>query len=390
MTSNLKNIQIAPFFSVAFRPFFLSGALFSIIAVLTWVGALNNSFEFNPYGGSYWWHAHEMLFAFVGAIVVGFLLTAVQNWTGQTSLKGKPLMVFWLLWLVARLTLAIDLGIDRWLVALIDLAFLPIAGVVLARLIIRAKRWKNLIFIPVITLMTIANGLMHWGALNADPGLVNQGSYAMVMLVMMLITVLGGRVFPMFTANGTGTRKVESIKWLEMATIISTAFIAITYICGLLLPAPILALLLIFAAVCHLIRLLRWRFWVTLKTPLVWSLHVGYFSIPLGYSLMAYHYLTERILLSTVLHGLTVGAIGVTILAMITRVSLGHTGRKLVVNKLLSLAFIAIILSFTIRVFYPFFSDNYILNIGIASVLWALAYGVYVIDFLPKLITKRL
>ena len=390
MTSKTKNIQTAPFFSVAFRPFFLSGALFSVIAVLLWVGALHSSFEFDPYGGSFWWHAHEMLFGFVLAIVVGFLLTAVQNWTGMTSLKGSSLLAFWMLWLISRITLAIDLGLPTWLVAFIDLIFLPIAGFVLARLIIKAKRWQNLIFIPVLMLMTIANVLMHWGAYTGESELISQGSYAMVMLVMMLITVLGGRVFPMFTANGTGTRRVESIQILELLTIVSTALIAVIYTTGLLLPDALQASLLLFAAICHLIRVVRWRFWVTLKTPLVWSLHVGYFSIPLGYALMAYHYLSGQVLLSTVLHGLTVGAIGITILAMMTRVSLGHTGRKLIVGKLLTIAFIAIVLSFVVRIFYPYVSDDYLLSMSVTAALWGLAYGVYVVDFFPKLIAERL
>jgi len=390
MTSTSESAQPIPLFSVPFRPFFLSGALFSVVGIIIWASVLNGWSSFAPYGGGYWWHSHEMLFGYVAAIVVGFLLTAVQNWTGQTSLKGPSLVVLWCVWLLARLILAVDLGIAKWLVMMIDLAFLPLAGAVLARLIIRAKLWRNLIFVPIIILMTIANGLVHWGSSGENPALVNQGSYSMVLLVTLLITVLGGRVFPMFTANGTGTKKVESIRILEICTIASTFLIALTYISGLILPPVVMAVLLAFSALCHFVRLLRWRFWVTLKTPLVWSLHLGYLGIAVGFSLMALHYLTNQIQLSTVLHGLTVGAIGGTILAMTTRVSLGHTGRKLEVGKLMSAAFIAIIVSFIVRVFYPFVSDDYVLSMTVAAILWVLAYTAYCVTFFPKLMTKRL
>lgn len=386
MTRQLKDI---PLFDLAFRPFFLSGALFSVIAVLVWTSLLNGWIGFYPYGSTIWWHSHEMLFGFATAIIVGFLLTAVQNWTGQSSVKGKSLALLWLLWFVARLMLAIDLGLGRWVVALVDLAFLPLVAFLLANLIIRVKLWQNLVFVFVILLMTIANGLMHWAVLSDNPGLATQGSYAMVMLVTLLMTVLGGRVFPMFTANGTGTQKVESIKWLEIGTIGSTVLIAIVYMTGIILPTELQTLLLMFAAVCHLIRLLRWRFWVTLKTPLVWSLHLSYACIPAGLFLMALHYSTNQIPLSTALHGLTIGAMGSMILAMITRVSLGHTGRNIVVGKLMSTAFIAIFLSFLVRVFLPVLSNDYSLSVAVAAILWALAYGIFSTTFFPILTTKR-
>lgn len=386
MTRQLKDI---PLFDLAFRPFFLSGALFSVIAVLVWTSLLNGWIGFYPYGSTIWWHSHEMLFGFATAIIVGFLLTAVQNWTGQSSVKGKSLALLWLLWFVARLMLAIDLGLGRWVVALVDLAFLPLVAFLLANLIIRVKLWRNLVFVFVILLMTIANGLMHWAVLSDNPGLATQGSYAMVMLVTLLMTVLGGRVFPMFTANGTGTQKVESIKWLEIGTIGSTVLIAIVYMTGIILPTELQTLLLMFAAVCHLIRLLRWRFWVTLKTPLVWSLHLSYACIPAGLFLMALHYSTNQIPLSTALHGLTIGAMGSMILAMITRVSLGHTGRNIVVGKLMSTAFIAIFLSFLVRVFLPVLSNDYSLSVAVAAILWALAYGIFSTTFFPILTTKR-
>jgi len=393
MTTSKETKNPAPLFSVAFRPFFLSGAVFSVIALIAWASVLNGLISFTPYVNSFWWHAHEMLFGFVAAIVVGFLLTAVQNWTGQISVRGSSLVLLWALWLLARVTLALDLGLASWLLVLIDLAFLPAAGLVLARLIIRAKLWRNLIFVPVISLMTIANGLMHWGGLNDSPELINQGSYAMVMLVILLITVLGGRVFPMFTANGTGTKKVESVRIIEIFTIVTTMIIALVYLSGIVLPAAFQGALLMFAALCHFIRLLRWRFWVTFKAPLVWSIHLGYFGIPIGFFMMGLHYLMNNseggFLLSTTLHSLTVGAIGTTILAMITRVSLGHTGRKLIAGKVMASAFLVVCFAFILRVFYPLLNGDYALIMGVSAALWSVAFGAYAIIFMPKLLAKR-
>ncbi len=389
-TTNQIESKIPAFLQLAFRPFFMSGALFSVVAILLWASSLNGWLTFNPYANSYWWHSHEMLFGFVVAVIIGFLLTAVQSWTGQPSIKGNSLLALWLLWLSGRILLAVDLGVSSLVIVILDLLFLPTAAFFMARLIIKAKLWRNLFFIPLLLLMAIANGLMHWGAWHNDAHWVNQGSYSMVMLVTLIMTVMAGRVFPMFTANGTATQKVEPIQALELLTIFSTFLLVLMFISGLEISPIFKTTLLLFAAVCHLIRSLRWRFWVTLKTPLVWSLHLSYFCIPVGLFLMGWHYSDSHISLSNGMHALTVGAMGNMILSMISRVSLGHSGRKLIVNWVMSLAFATIFAAFLIRVFGLFATQDYMLVIAVAAGLWAIAYSLFVVSYWNVLSKPRI
>jgi uncharacterized protein involved in response to NO len=378
------------FLQLAFRPFFMSGALFSILAVMLWAITLNGWFTFNPYSNSYWWHSHEMLFGFAVPIIIGFLLTAVQAWTGQPSVKGKPLFALWLLWLSARILLAINLGIAPLLIVVIDLLFLPTAAFCMAHLVIKAKLWRNLFFVPLLLLMTLANGLMHWGAWYHEPESVSQGSYGMVMLVTFVMTVMAGRVFPMFTANGTASKKVAPVKALELVTILSTLLVMLMFLSGLVLAPIIKTAILFLAAFCHLIRSVRWRFWVTLKTPLVWSLHLSYFCIPIGLFLIGWNISGGDITLSSAMHTLTVGAMGNMILSMISRVSLGHSGRKLVVDWIMSLAFTVIFMAFIVRVFGLFVSSSYLLVIAVSAGLWVMAYSLFVAKYWNVLSKPRI
>jgi uncharacterized protein involved in response to NO len=382
--------KIPAFLQLAFRPFFMSGVLFSILAIILWASTLNGWLSFKPYSNSYWWHSHEMLFGFVVAIIIGFLLTAVQAWTGQPSLKGKPLLALWLLWLSARVLLAVELGFAPLIIVIVDLLFLPVAALCMAQLVIKAKLWRNLFFIPLLLLMAFANGLMHWGAWYNDAELVSQGSYTMVMLVTLIMAVMAGRVFPMFTANGTATQKVIPIRALELLTIISTFLVVLMFMSGLEIAPMTKTILLLLAAVCHLFRCLRWRFLVTLKTPLVWSLHLSYFCIPIGLFLMAWHFHGGNISLSSAMHALTVGAMGNMVLSMISRVSLGHSGRLLVVGWVMSLAFATIFAAFLVRVFGLFLIQDYLLLIAIAAGLWVIAYGLFVVKYWNVLSKPRI
>jgi len=377
-------------FGLAFRPFFLLGALFSIIAVTLWVIALAGWVNFSPYGGGLWWHSHEMLFGFVSAIVVGFLLTAVQNWSGIPGVKGGPLIGLVILWLIARILLAVDSGIAPWILVVVDTAFMPVAAIFLAIPILKKKLYRNLFFIPLLLLMSAANFLMHLAMISGDYSLINTGSYAMVMLVTFLMCVMGGRVFPMFTANGTRTPKVEPIAWLEKLSILSMAVVALSFASGYNFSETYLAVITFVAAVTHFVRCLRWRFWVTLKTPLVWSLHVSYFSIPLGLLCLSLHYGFNLMSFSLALHVITVGAIGTMILAMISRVSLGHTGRLIVVGHLMAVAFAALAIAMISRSILPLFFDDYILLLLVSGGLWLTGFGIFVIQYFSVLTRPRI
>lgn len=378
-----------PVLRLAFRPLFLLAALFACLAVAVWTGVLTRGWLFQPYGGSYWWHAHEMLFGFVVAVIAGFLLTAVKNWTGVPGIKGKALFALVAVWLAGRLLIALNSESLTWLTAVTDLAFLPIVAVCLARSVLKVKQYRNLIFVPLLLGMTLSNGYMHWGVLQQEPQWLQTGSHAMVILVTAIMCVLGGRVFPMFTANGTGTPRVPPIPWLEKLSLASIGGLAIVFLVPVKLPSVVLAALLFIAGISHFSRWLRWRFWVTFTTPLVWSLHAAYVCIPMGLLLLALHYGFGTLSFSLAMHVITVGAMGGMILAMMSRVSLGHTGRKIQVGRWMTAAFLCLLLALFSRTLVLSLFVDPSLPLILSAVFWCAAYGMFFIKYAPILTQPR-
>ncbi|WP_075187622.1 NnrS family protein [Teredinibacter haidensis] len=377
-------------FRLAFRPFFLFGSLFSCISLLAWNGLLNGQLVLEVYGNPLWWHTHEMLFGFVAAIVAGFLLTAVQTWTQLPSVKGIQLMGLFLLWLSARVLMWIPNSVSPWVILILDLLFLPMTAFIMARLVLRAKLWRNLMFVPLLLAMTLANGCMHYAVLTQQPGWDTQAAEAMVILVTLLMCILGGRVFPMFTANGTQTGRVQALGWLEKTSVASLLAVFITQVLVPDAPAWLTASLLFASAALQALRAFRWRIWVTFGTPLVWPLHISYWCIPLGLALLGWSEIGQGVTRSQAIHSLTVGAMGIMILAMISRVSLGHTGRVIQVGKIMSTAFIFLVLAFLVRVFGSYFYANYLHLLTFSTLLWTAGYSGFVIANFPVLTQPRI
>lgn len=390
-TDSLGSTQSEPWpiLRLSFRPFFLFGSLFSIVALFIWLSLLSGSSVFDPFGGAIWWHSHEMLFGFVAAIIVGFLLTAVQTWTGVPSIKGGRLLFLLLLWLSARLLLLASLPLSGWWSIIVDLAFLPIAAIFFAIPIIRVKQYRNLVFVPILSFMSIANALMHWGVLSGDTRYVQQGSYSMIMLVSLVMSIIGGRIIPMFTANGTKTKKVPAIAWLEQLSIISMVLMVLIFITQAVLPKPFIAGLAFAACVSHFFRFFRWRFWVTFRVPLVWSLHLSYVCIPVGLLLLSAHYAFDVLTLAQAMHVLTIGGMGTMILSMISRVSLGHTGRPLIVGTLMSAAYGLVFVSAVVRTFGGALVENYQVVMACSIFAWAAGYGAFIVRYLKVLTRAR-
>lgn len=379
-----------PFFRLAFRPLFWCGALFGAISIAVWALLFNGLIDYNPYGGGYFWHVHEMLFGFTAAIIVGFLLTAVQNWTGVSSIKGLPLALLVMLWLVARLMLAFQYPGTEMITGMVDVLFLVVAAIALAIPIVKARLWRNLFFVPILLTMATLNALSYLAISGAYSLSFINLSHVMVLLVTLVMCVMGGRVIPMFTANGTGTPKVAPIPWLEKLSIASV--ILCIFITAQLIDTSNLvdALVYFLAGLINFVRAFRWRIWVTFSTPLVWSLHLSYWSICIGLVMLG---LVRANMLSNVslaLHSITVGGIGFMILAMISRVSLGHTGRKINVGKLVATAFVFIGLSFVVRVFAPLIYDEYAFVILLSAAFWVLAYSIFLFRYTPILFGPRI
>lgn len=376
----------------AFRPFFLGGAVFAMLAIALWGLALNGLLKFSPYVDLMFWHQHEMLFGFVSAIVVGFLLTAVQNWTGIRATHGLPLGVLFSLWLLARVLMLIGGDLPPLVVMAPDLLFLPAAALLLGRIVVEANNLRNLFFVPLLLLLAIANLTMHLGAMYQLRDWTSGAAMVAVLLLTLVMSTVSGRVLPMFTANGTGTSRVEPIQWLDRLALGSLWLLAILFILQIPQRLPSLMLSFIFAlgAVAAGVRMLRWRFWLTRQVPLLWSLHIAAAFIPLGLGLFAMRYAGLGVTHSGALHALTAGAMGTMILSMMARISLGHTGRSLQVHPLMGWAFTVLTGGAIARIAAGWLLPGSMLMwLNIAVVAWVCAFAVYLLLYLAILLRPR-
>ncbi|MFT7399290.1 MAG: hypothetical protein ACI832_002543 [Rheinheimera aquimaris] len=384
--------KLLPLLRQAFRPMFLFGAIFSAVAMLLWGLTLAGHIQLKPFANVLFWHSHEMLFGFVSAIVIGFLLTAVQNWTGLRAPHGKSLLFISLLWLSARLLLLFGQDLPLYLVASVDLSFLPVCAYLLARPLLQVGQQRNLFFVPVLLLLTACNALMYIGVYTERYDFVQLGSQNAVWLVTLLMAIVGGRVLPMFTANGTQTKKVEPILWLDRIALASLWLIFVVHFFALnrYLPAALLSTLFAVSAVLTAWRCLRWKIWITFQVPLLWSLHLAYWCIPLGLALYSARYAGFNISKSIALHALTAGAMGNMILSMMARVSLGHSGRMLKPHTVMSLAFLLVLAAAISRTILIWLLPSHTMQwlwLGVAG--WVLAYLLYVLVYFPVLTTPR-
>lgn len=391
--TDLKTEQkITPLLRLGFRPFFLSGAIFSIIAVILWLLMYKGAISLLPLGGGYWWHIHEMIFGFGGAVIAGFLLTAIQNWTGVRGAQGKVLLVLFLLWLVGRLVLLMPNILPSALITIIDLSFLPAVAYILAKPLIAIKQYRNLFFVPVLLLFTLANLEMHLAIYYPQVFTITFSGYAGVMLVTFLMSVMAGRVAPMFTANGTKTTKATPLPWLDKVT---NGSLAIAVLSLLIEPitgfsSQFFGVILIIAGIFQTMRWLRWKPWITLGVPLLWSFHLAIKFIAYGLIILGTSYLIPEIPSSHMWHLLTVGGMGGLILAMISRVSLGHTGRPLSPPKAMIAAYIFITLATLVRAFGPWIlPEKTVLFIDISGTFWLFAFGIFAITYAPMLMSAR-
>ncbi len=378
------------FFRLAFRPFFLAGALFSAISLALWGLTLFYGINFAPFGGIVWWHMHEMLFGFTLAIIAGFLLTAVQTWTGIKSVKGLSLILLFGLWLAARVLLLIPDAMSPLFIAVLDVAFPLVTAGIMASFVIRKKMWRNLVFAPILLLMAVASAMMYAGAIRQDFALSYQGAYGGVYLIAFLMVVLGGRVIPFFTASKLGFTKAEPIKQLELTAIIPLGLIVLMMLSGIDDRFPLVTALL--AGICfvaNLIRFWRWKGYKSLSVPLLWSLHGAYLFIIFGLLLMTLRYAGLPVAPTIMIHAVTVGGIGGLILAMIARVSLGHTGRPLKAGMPVQLAFLLILMAAVVRLLPAVMPAFYTVFILTSICLWVLAYGIFFVVYLPILSSPR-
>ncbi|WP_417438656.1 NnrS family protein [Idiomarina sp.] len=392
ITDRQKEEQLTPILRQAFRPLFLLGAGFSAIAMLLWGLALSGKLSLPVYGNIMFWHSHEMIFGFVTAIVLGFLLTAVQNWTGLRAPHGNTLLILTVLWAAARLMLLLGCKLPWWLVAGVDVSLLPVAALLFGRMVLKVNQTRNLFFVPILLLLTVCNLLMHYGLHFGHYHIQVLGAYNAVFLVTLLMAIIGGRVLPMFTANGTQTPKVTPVVWLDRIALGSLWLIFAVHFLNLhtLLPNQIMVVLFGVSAVATGIRVARWKIWITWRVPLLWSLHLAYWFIPVGLALFALRYAGFDLTQSLALHALTAGAMGNMILSMIARVSLGHSGRPLQPKLIMTGAFLLVLIAALTRVFLMWLAPDLASQwLMFSAIAWTMAYGIYVVVYFKVLTTPR-
>ncbi|MDW7745500.1 NnrS family protein [Halomonas sp.] len=388
-SSTLSRLPVA---RLAFRPFFLLAALFSVLSLGVWFAFWHGDILLRPFGGLMFWHQHEMLFGFAAAVVAGFLLTAVQNWTGLPSLKGGPLLALVGVWLAGRLLMAFPMGLPPWLPVLADLAFLPVVAGVMARLVIAAKRWRNLVFLPALALLTLANLAMHLGVLTGDAELIRQAAYLAVLLFSLLMVVVGGRVIAMFTANRLGlTRRppIPALEYASLGSVMAVVLGQLLVMLGVAIPDVLLAALMGLAALANAVRLLRWGGLYSWREPLLWGLHLSYAFIPVGLAMWALAVL-GAFRAELAVHALTIGGMGTMMLAMMSRVSLGHTARPIRtlpgIGVALGLMVAAALLRSPVLALFPQIT-HWTYNLGI--IFWCLAYGIFLVHYTGPLLSAR-
>lgn len=380
-----------PVMRLAFRSLFLLGALFSLVAMLVWGAFWHGNMLLTPHGGMLWWHQHEMLFGFGAAIAVGFLLTAVQNWTGRPGLHGLPLLGLVSVWLAGRGVLAYPGDLPAIGLAVIDLAFLPLATLVLATQVVRAGQWRNLVFVPVLFLLFLGNTLMHVGLMEGDAWLVRKATQLSILLIALLMVVLGGRVIPFFTSRRLGRPQAARLVWLEASAVGSVAVLVLMQLLsiGMVIPDMAWSIVAALGAVTNTVRLGRWEGLRCLHEPLLWGLHASYAFICLGlaaWAVMPLGWVTP----SLALHIIAVGGMATMMLAMMARVALGHTGRTIEALPGIGVALVAMLLAALLRALVPLVwpqVSHWTLSLSILC--WLLAFSLFMWRYTLPLMSGR-
>lgn len=375
-----------------FRPFFLLTGIYACLAVVGWMGFVLGGWPL-PLGWSpLKWHSHEMLYGLVAAAIAGFLLTAITNWTNTPPVRGGKLLALVLLWLAGRVVMWLAGWLPSWLVALVDLSFLPVLGVYLLAVLWRYGNTRNLILVAVLALLTLGNLLMHLGFINIAPGLLQAGERLGFNVIVLMIVVIAGRITPAFSANwlrqqGGNPEWVVRSLWTDRLAIASVALLIPLDLLDV--PTAALGTATLAAAALNGLRLWQWAGWRTAKEPLLWILHFAYLWLVLALLLRAGAHWDLGFSSSLWQHTLGVGGIGILLLGVMTRVSMGHTGRPLKLVRFGVWIYIAIIGSAVMRTLGAARVIDYQWGLISAAALWVLAFGLFVILYWPILSTPR-
>ncbi|MGB5396511.1 MAG: NnrS family protein [Gammaproteobacteria bacterium] len=387
-TGNTEAERRLALFDLGFRPFFLLAGISAVVLVAFWVYDYATGSSESNYYPAIVWHGHEMIFGYSVAVIAGFLLTAVRNWTGLQTPGGYPLAGLVLLWLAGRVSALYSGVLPHWSIAFIDLAFLPVLAIVLSVPLLRKRQKHNLVFLLVLMALTVANVLVHLQLLGLTEASASQGLNFAIYVIVFLVSVLGGRVIPFFTETAipaATARKWPSVEMLSLGSLVVLMGL------DLLAVAPVAIMLVaILAALAHGVRLFGWYHRRVLLVPLLWVLHLGYAWLVVGFALKA---LAAAGLINPMLalHAFTTAGIGTMTLGMMARVALGHTGRELRIGRWITLSFVLANLAAVARVLLPVMVPQmYNDCVVLAGVLWSAAFAIFVFNYAGILVRPRL
>ena len=390
-TSEQRRAYSGPaFFSLGFRPFFFGAGLWAALAMLLWVLYLAVGVDLPSRMSGLDWHLHEFVFGYTSAVIAGFLMTAVPNWTKRMPVMGLPLLALAGLWLAGRIAVLFSAFLPVGLAPVLDVSFIVVLGLVIGREIVAGKNWRNLKVLIILGLIGFSNAVFHYEAATTA-GYDGYGIRSGVALIIMLIMVVGGRIIPSFTRNWlvrqpAGHLPIPFNRFDQAVMVLSAAALLLwAFLPEFFATRPVAVL----AAGLNFARLARWAGWRTLSEPLVAILHFGYLFIPVGFLTIALgELLPGWSRASQVPHAWTAGAIGLVTLAMITRTSLGHSGRPLKATAAVSTIYTMVLLGVLTRIFGEYLPQIEPL-VHVAATFWILGFGLFAVYYAPIIFSPR-
>lgn len=377
--------------SAGFRPFFLLSATWAALAVPIWLVFFAGDGAVPTLLPPPVWHAHEMIFGYAAATVAGFLLTAIPNWTGRMPLQGGPLAALAVLWMGGRVGVLVSMQIGAAGAAMLDLAF-PVAFLAaVTREIVAGRNWRNLPMVAALTLLLAGNALVHLQALGWATT-AEMGNRLGIGTLLMLISFIGGRIVPSFTRNWLTKHRPDHAAPAPFGLVDRGALGVTAIALAAWVAAPDGAWtpwLELVAALALATRLARWRGTGAWREPLLWVLHLGYGWLVLGLLLLAVNGIEPLMPATAALHALTVGAIGTMTLGVMTRASLGHTGRPLVAGNGTTTIYALVTIAALLRLLAPLTGAYELATLGVAGAAWSGAFGLFVVLYGRPLMTPR-
>lgn len=376
-------------FERGYRPFFLGAVVFSALALPLWLVALRTGLGPPAYLGPREWHVHEMVFGYLGAVIAGFLLTAIPNWTGRLPVAGRALALLAGFWLAGRVAMLVSSGAPV-AGAVIDSAFLCVFAAIAWREVLAGRNRRNLPICVLVTLLAAANIGFHVAAIRGlDLAIAERVALAATAVLIMLV---GGRIVPSFTRNWLAKQGATALPAaFGLADKLAMAAAAAALIAWIVAPqAVVSAVLFAIGAIMLALRLARWRGFATFAEPLVIILHIGYAWLPLWCALMALQIGWPALLdASTALHALTAGAIGTMTVAVMTRATLGHSGRPLAADWMTSVVYILVVAAAALRVLTPLLPFDALAMLTIAGAAWSAGFALFAIGYAPIFLRGR-